>query len=133
MLERQKAVARKIVHELRDQPNVYFEIVNEPGQRTVGSDRAKSIHAWHEAIIEEIVAEEASLSSEQRHMIAYNSDYTPGQGIGPIPKPEVISVINFHYLMRLSEVLMEYGQGKALGYDETRWVAHDRTLSTGIQ
>ena len=126
LLERQKAVTRKIVHELRDQPNVYFEIVNEPGQGVVGSDRAKSIHAWHEAIIDEIVAEESSLSSRHRHLIAYNTDYTPARGIGPIPRPEVMSIINFHYLMRLPEVLMEYGQGKALGYDETRWVAHDR-------
>jgi hypothetical protein len=126
LLERQKAVARKIVRELRDEPNVYFEIVNEPGQGMVGSDRAKRIHAWHEAIIDEIVAEESSLSSRRRHLIAYNTDYTPGQGIGPIPKPEAMSIINFHYLMRLLEVLLEYQQGKALGFDETRWIAHNR-------
>ncbi len=126
LLERQQAVTRKIVTELRDAPNVYFEIANEPSQRAVDSDSAREIHAWHEAIIGEIVAAEASLAADRRHLIAYNADYAPGQGIGPIPKPEAVGVINFHYLMRLAETLAGYGRGKALGFDETRWIAHPR-------
>jgi hypothetical protein len=122
LLDRQRAMVRKIVTELRDVPNVYFEIANEPAARLIDSEDGRAIHAWHEAIAEEIASAEAQLPAGKRHLIAWNSDY--GQGIGPTPRH--VSVINFHYLQRLATALDEYSQDKPLGYDETRWIAHDR-------
>lgn len=124
LLKRQKAVVRKIVTELRDVPNVYFEIANEPAQRTIRSEYAKATHAWHQAIADEIIAAEAALPTTRRHLIAYNTDYATSEGVGPVPNG--VSVVNFHYLNRLKPVLAAYDLNKPLGYDETRWVAHDR-------
>jgi len=126
LVERQKAVARKIVTELRDLPNVYFEVANEPAPGPLDGDLARDNLAWHEAILDEIVAAEASLPAEARHLIAYNDHYQAGRGIGPIPKPEAVSILNVHYLPRLAEVLEEYGKRRALALDETRWIAHPK-------
>jgi hypothetical protein len=126
LVERQKAVTRKIVTELRDLPNVYFEVANEPAPTPLDSDLARDNLAWHEVIISEIVAAESSLPAGARHLIAYNDHYNAGQGIGATPKPEAVSVLNVHYLPRLAEVLEEYGKGKALSLDETRWIAHPK-------
>lgn len=126
LVARQKAVARKIVKELKGIPNVYIEVANEPAPVPNDSALAKDNHAWHEAIIAEIVAAEASLPPQSRHMIAYNDHYNDGQGIGAIPKEEAVSVLNIHYLPRLAGALAEYGKAKALSLDETRWIAHPR-------
>jgi hypothetical protein len=124
LVARQKAVARKIVTELKDVPNVYFEIANEPASGPHDSDLAKDVHAWHEAIIREIVDAESSLPAASRHMIAYNDHYSTGKGIGPIPQAESVNILNVHYLWKLTELLAEYGKGKALAIDETRWISH---------
>jgi hypothetical protein len=126
LVERQKAVARKIVTELRDLPNVYFEVANEPAPAPSDGDLARDNLAWHEAIMDEIVKAEGSLPAAARHLIAYNDHYNPGHGIGAIPRPEAVSILNVHYLPRLAEVLDEYGKGRALAVDETRWIAHPR-------
>ena len=124
LLARQKAVVRKIVTELRDEPNVYFEIANEPAQRRLQSEYAAATHAWHEAVAAEIVAAESALPPERRHLIAYNTDYAESEGVGPLPGS--VAVVNFHYLNRLKPMLAAYELNKPLGYDETRWVAHER-------
>ena len=124
LLARQKAVTRKIVTELRDVPNVYFELANEPSPERLDSDAARALHTWHEAIAAEIVDAESGLPAGKRHLIAWNFHHAPGQGIGPIPKH--VNVLNFHYLPRLAEALAEYGQNKPIGFDETRWIAHPR-------
>ncbi len=126
LVERQKAVVRKIVTELRDVPNVYFELANEPAPAALDSDLARDNLAWHEAIIAEIVAAEVSLPAASRHLIAYNDHYNAGRGIGAIPKTEAVSILNVHYLPKLAEILSEYGKEKALSLDETRWIAHPR-------
>jgi hypothetical protein len=124
LVKRQKDLARKIVTELRDVPNVYFEIANEPASGPNDSELAKAVHAWHEEIAEEIVSAESTLPPAARHLIAYNDHYETGRGIGPIPKP--VSILNVHYLWKLEEALAEYGKGRALAIDETRWIAHPR-------
>ena len=126
LVERQKAVTRKIVEELKGIPNVYIEVANEPAPAPGDSELAKDNFAWHEAIIAEIVAAEASLPPSARHLIAYNDHYHPGHGIAPIPKSEAVSILNVHYLPQLADALEEFGQGKALSMDETRWIAHPR-------
>jgi hypothetical protein len=131
LVERQKAFTRKIVTELRDAPNVYFEIANEPGSGPIDGDFAKDIHDWHEAIISEIVAAEAGLPPERRHLIAYNDHYSAGAGIGRIPSEASVDILNVHYLPKLAEALAEYGKGKALALDETRWISHPRFSEYG--
>jgi hypothetical protein len=126
LVERQKAVTRKLVEELKGIPNVYIEVANEPAPVPRDSNLAKDNFAWHEAIIEEIVAAEAPLPPAARHLIAYNDHYHPGHGIAPIPKSAAVSILNIHYLPQLADVLEEYGQDKALSMDETRWIAHPR-------
>ena len=126
LVERQGAVTRKIVSELRDVPNVYFEIANEPASGPHDSAFAKEVHAWHEAMIDEIVKTEASLPAASRHMIAYNDHYETGRGIGPIPRSQAVNILNVHYLWKLADALGEAGKGKAVSMDETRWIAHPR-------
>jgi hypothetical protein len=126
LVERQKAVARKIVTELRDLPNVYFEVANEPAPAPADSDLARDNFAWHQAMIDEIVAAEAPLPAAGRHLIAYNDHYNAGQGIAAIPRPAAVSILNVHYLPRLAEALEQYGKGRALAVDETRWIAHPK-------
>lgn len=126
LVERQRAVTRKIVSELRNVPNVYFEIANEPASGPHDSAFAKEVHSWHEAIIEEIVSTESSLPVKSRHMIAYNDHYETGRGIGPIPRSQAVHIVNGHYLWKLADVLAETGEGKAVSFDETRWIAHPR-------
>lgn len=126
LVERQRAFVRKIVSELRDVPNVYFEVANEPASGRHDSAFAKDVHAWHEAIIDEIVSAEAALPPESRHMIAYNDHYAPGPGIGPIPRPQSVHILNGHYLWKMEDLLAEAGKGRAVAFDETRWIAHPR-------
>jgi hypothetical protein len=124
LVARQRAVVRKIVSELRDVPNVYFEIGNEPASGPHDSAFAKEVHNWHEAMIDEIVSAETSLPAGARHLIAYNDHYETGRGIGPIPRPEAVNILNVHYLWKLDEALAELGKGRAVSMDETRWIAH---------
>jgi hypothetical protein len=126
LVERQKAVTRKIVSELKDVPNVYYEIANEPASGPHDSPLAKDVHAWHEAIIREIVETEASLPRDGRHLIAYNDHYQAGRGIGPVPRADNVSILNVHYLPKLIDILAESGKRKALAIDETRWIAHPK-------
>ena len=109
LVERQKAFTRKVVNELRDVPNVYFEVANEPGSGPIDGDFAKEIHDWHEAIINEIVTAEAGLPPERRHLITYNDHYSAGAGIGPIPSEAAVSILNVHYLPKLAEALAGVG------------------------
>jgi hypothetical protein len=126
LVERQRAVTRKIVTELQDIPNVYFEVANEPASGPHDSAFAREVHSWHEAIIDEIVSAEASLPQASRHLIAYNDHYDAGRGIGAIPRAAAVSILNVHYLPKLVEALAEYRQNKALAIDETRWIGHPR-------
>jgi hypothetical protein len=103
---------------------VYFEVANEPAPAALDSDIARDNLAWHEAIIAEIVAAEASLPPASKHLIAYNDHYSAGRGIGAIPSPDSVSILNVHYLPKLAEALAEYGKGRVLSLDETRWIAH---------
>ena len=126
LVERQKAVVRKIVSELRDAPNVYFEIANEPASGPHDSAFAKEVHAWHEAMIDAIVTAEATLPPASRHLIAYNDHYETGRGFGPVPRAESVGILNGHYLWKLYDLLGAYDRNRALSVDETRWIAHPR-------
>jgi hypothetical protein len=103
----QEAVAGKIVTELRDFDNVYFEVCNEPYFGGVTG-------AWQDRIIDVIVDAEKGLPA--RHLIARNI----ANGKARIDKPNPhVSVFNFHYATPPDTVEMNYRLGKALADDET--------------
>jgi hypothetical protein len=103
----QEAVARKIVTELRDFDNVYFEVCNEPYFGGVTG-------AWQDHIIDVIVDAEKELPA--RHLIARN--IANGKARIERPNPHV-SVFNFHYATPPDTVALNDHLGKALADDET--------------
>jgi hypothetical protein len=78
--ERQRAVVAKVVAELNQFDNVYFEIMNEPSVFDV---------AWHSRMIKTILDTEAALP--RKHLIAIN-----GPEYYEVMKPSP-SVVNTHY------------------------------------
>jgi hypothetical protein len=106
LLAAQEALVRKIVSELNDFDNLYYEICNEPYFGGV-------TRAWHDRITDVIVATEKKLA--KKHLISWNvaNDYAKVKD----PHPG-ISIFNFHYA-RPAAVTDNYGLGKVLGLNET--------------
>ena len=106
LLAVQQAMVRKIVTELNDFDNVYYEICNEPYFGGVTP-------AWHDSITNVIVATEKALPNN--HLISRNvaNDYTKVKD----PHP-AISIFNFYYA-RPEAVTDNYGLGKVVGLNET--------------
>lgn len=107
LLAVQQAVTKKIVTELRDFDNVYFEVCNEP------YERGGLTKEWNDAIIAAIVEAEAALP--HKHLIAQNV------GHGAVKAEKLnphVSVINFH-AAKPEAVRLNYELNKAIGDDET--------------
>jgi hypothetical protein len=103
----QERLARKIVTELKDFDNVYFEVCNEPYFEGVTP-------AWQDRIIQVIVEAEKGLPA--RHLIAQNI----ANGRAKVDKPNPhTSVFNFHYATPPDTVRLNFGLGKAIADDET--------------
>jgi Putative collagen-binding domain of a collagenase len=103
----QEAVARKLVTELRDFDNVYFEVCNEPYFGGVTG-------AWQDRIIETIVNAEKGL--KHRHLIARNI----ANGAARVEKPnQQVSIFNFHYATPPTTVGLNYHLNRPIGDDET--------------
>ena len=119
LLAAQQAVVRKIVAELRDFDNVYFEVCNEPYERPGLTPE------WNDQIIAAIVEAEAALPA--KHLIA--------QGVGHRAAKvarlnENVSVCNFH-AATAEAVRLNYGLGKVIADDETGGADHsDRKYRT---
>jgi hypothetical protein len=103
----QEAVARKLVAELKDFDNVYFEVCNEPYFEGV-------TRQWQERIIDAIVDTEKDLPA--KHLIAQN--IANGTALVEKPGPHV-SVFNFHYATPPDTVGLNWKLGKAIADDET--------------
>ena len=103
----QDAVTRKIVAELRDFDNLYYEVCNEPyfGGVTM---------AWQHRIIDTLV--DAEKGFRHKHLIAQNIANKKKRIVKPHP---AVSIFNFHYASPPDTVAMNYGLNKALGDDET--------------
>jgi hypothetical protein len=107
LTEAQAAVARKLVTELRDFDNVYFEVCNEPYFGGV-------TRAWQDRIIDVIVDAEKGL--EHRHLIAQNI----ANGAAKVEKPNPhVSVFNFHYATPPTTVGLNERLNRPIGDDET--------------
>jgi hypothetical protein len=108
VVEVQDALARKVVTELRDFDNVYFEICNEP---YFGGDLD-----WQRHISAVIVEAEKDLPKQQRHLIAQNI----ANGSQKIKDPDpAVSIFNFHYCNPPDAVGQNWGLDRVIGYDET--------------
>ena len=107
LLEVQEKMVRKVVEELKDFPNLIYEIANEPyfGGITL---------QWQEFISKVIV--DAEKSFEQKHLISQNI----ANGSQKIDNPNpLISVFNFHYATPPTAVPMNYSLDRVIGDNET--------------
>jgi Cellulase (glycosyl hydrolase family 5) len=107
LLAIQDAMVRKIVTELHNFDNVYYEICNEPyfGGVTI---------AWQNHIIETIKNAEAAFP--EKHLIAQNIS----NGSKKISNPNAsVSIFNFHYSRPPMSVAWNYGLNRAISDDET--------------
>jgi hypothetical protein len=107
LTEVQDAMVRKIVSELRDFDNLYYEICNEPYFQGVTL-------AWQEHISKVIAGTEAG--SPKKHLIAQN--WANGSTVIDQPNP-LVSLFNFHYSRPPSSVAMNRKLGVAIGNNET--------------
>jgi hypothetical protein len=103
----QEAFVRKIVSELKDFDNLYYEVCNEPYFGGVTRE-------WNDRLIAAIVDAETSLPA--RHLIAQN--ISNGSTRIKAPNPHV-SVFNFHYSTPPDSVALNYALNKVIGDDET--------------
>lgn len=116
LLEVQLAVTRKIVSELRDFGNLYYEICNEPYFGGVTME-------WQRAIADAIV--DAEMDFPQRHLISMNI----ANGRQKVERPHpAVSIFNFHYCVPPDTVAMNYGWNKVIGENETGFRGSDDLL-----
>jgi hypothetical protein len=116
LLAAQEAVVRKIVTELREFDNLYYEVCNEPYFGGVTTD-------WHDRIIAVIV--EAEKTFPARHLISYNV----ANGHAKIERPNpAVSIFNFHYCHPPDTVAMNYHLNKVIGENETGFRGKDDAL-----
>jgi hypothetical protein len=112
----QVAVTRKIVEQLREFDNLYYEVCNEPYFGGVTME-------WQQRIIDEIVAAEKDLP--QHHLISLNIANGRQQVQNP---PAAVSIFNFHYCWPPDTVAMNYGLNKVIGENETGFRGKDDAL-----
>lgn len=102
-----EAVTRKIVEELKDFDNLYYEICNEPYFGGVTME-------WQDFIIATIGDGEESFAS--KHLISLNI----ANGRAKVEKPNpAVSIFNFHYCVPPDTVAMNYHLNKVIGENET--------------
>ncbi len=107
LLALQEAFVRKIVGELADFDNVYFEICNEPYFGGVTLE-------WQDRIAATIA--DAERGAGHRHLIAQNI----ANGSQRIERPAPgVSIFNFHYATPPEAVTVNFGLNKAIADDET--------------
>lgn len=107
LLAMQRATVRKLVTELNEFDNLYYEVCNEP------YERGGLTKEWNDRIAAAIVETEASLP--QKHLIA--------QGFPPSSKPisdlnPKVSVLNFH-AAKPNAARLNYHLNRAVAFDET--------------
>jgi hypothetical protein len=112
----QLAVTRKIVQELRDFGNLYYEVCNEPYAGKIPME-------WQHRIIDTIV--EAEKDFPRKHLISLN--IANGRQKVENPHPAV-SIFNFHYCHPPDVVALNYGLNKPIGDNETGFRGKDDIL-----
>ena len=103
----QEAMTRKVVSELRDVPNLYYEICNEPYFGGVTLE-------WQARIAQVIAETEADLP--RKHLIAQNI----ANGSAEVTRPDpLVSLLNFHYANPPDAVEANWGLNRPIAFDET--------------
>jgi hypothetical protein len=115
LLAAQDAMVRKIVEQLKDFDNVYYEICNEPYFGGVTLE-------WQSHIAQTIVETESTLKT--KHLIAQNIANKTKKVIEPNPH---VSIFNFHYAKPPTAVAENYALNKVIGDDETGFAGSDPT------
>lgn len=107
LLAVQDKMVRKLVEELKDFPNLIYEICNEPYFGGITLE-------WQEQISKTIVDAEKSFAN--KHLISQNI----GNGFEKIKNPNpLVSVFNFHYATPPKAVSLNYDLNKVIGENET--------------
>jgi hypothetical protein len=116
LLDVQVALTRKLVTELNEFDNVFFEICNEPyfGGVTM---------AWQHRIADTIVETERALPA--KHLIAQNIANKSARIAKPHP---AVSIFNFHYATPPETVGLNAALEKVIGDDETGFRGTSDTL-----
>ena len=103
----QMELVRKIIGELRDFDNVYYEIANEPYFGGITLE-------WQRAVSRAIADAEAGFSG--KHLISQNI----ANGSTRIADPDpLVSIFNFHYSRPPDSVDMNYPLNRVIGMNET--------------
>ena len=115
LLAVQDRMVSRIVKELKDFDNVYYEICNEPYFGGVTLE-------WQKHIAETIVKAEAKFKT--KHLIAQNIANKSEK----VVKPNLnVSIFNFHYAKPPKAVTENYGLNKVIGDDETGFAGSEPT------
>jgi hypothetical protein len=107
LLAVQDAMVRRIVEELKDFDNLYYEICNEPYFGGVTLE-------WQAHIAETIAKAEANFKA--KHLIAQNIANKHKKITDPNPR---VSIFNFHYAKPPNTVTDNYALNRVIGDDET--------------
>jgi hypothetical protein len=107
LLAVQDAMVRKIVEELKDCDNLYYEICNEPYFGGVTLE-------WQAHIAQTITEAEAGFDG--KHLIAQNFANKYQKITNPNP---LVSIFNFHYAKPPNTVTDNYGLNRVIADDET--------------
>ena len=109
ILDVQEKMVRKIVSELKDFGNLYYEVCNEP---YFGDTLA--LAEWEKHMTG--VAVDAEKGFDQKHLISNNI----ANNFHVVPKiREGVSIYNFHYARPPKTVQVNYGLNKPIGDNET--------------
>jgi hypothetical protein len=100
-------MVRRIVAELKEFDNLYYEICNEPYERRVTME-------WQHRIADVITDAERDLP--QRHLISQNVANKFAKIENPHPQ---VSIFNFHYAVPPDAVTANYHLNKVIGENET--------------
>jgi len=107
LVDVQLAFVRKVLTEMKDFDNLYYEVCNEPYFAGVADD-------WQRLVAKTIAETEQSFP--HRHLVARNIANGSAKFQNPDPN---VSILNFHYCNPPDAVAMNYDLNKAVSYDET--------------
>jgi hypothetical protein len=107
LLEVQEGFVRKVISELKDFDNLYYEVCNEPYAGNLPLD-------WQHRIVDVIVEAERDFTG--KHLISLNIDNFSRKVENPHP---AVSIFNFHYATPPVTVGLNYGLNKVIGDNET--------------
>lgn len=107
LLDVQLRFVRKVVTELRDFDNLYYEVCNEPYFGGVTLE-------WQHRVVDTIVETEKDFP--KRHLISMNIANGRKRVDRPHPK---VSILNFHYCVPPDTVALNYDLNRVIGENET--------------